>query len=230
MRMSVKTLPSEDYRSTTDTFYSLLSHAEGLVNAGEVREARRFLAQFIERKHLDRRMLPTLAALYLRVGKPEQAIGTMQRAIDELGTSADLLNTFGLLLASLGRERESRVQFEEALKLDASNADALKNLAFALHRSGERLQAFALLVRCFHSTPLSAELRLVSGILLELDGRREEATCCYRDAMELSGDCDQVRFASERLFRLGDDSCGLTFEEIMERMKAECDAADDTLW
>lgn len=228
--MSVKTLTSEDYRSTADTFTSLLSHAEGLVNAGQVREARRFVAQFIERKHMDRRMLPTLAGLYLRVGKPEQAVGTMQRAIDELGTSADLLNTFGLLLASLGRERESRVQFEEALKLDSGNADALKNLAFALHRSGERSRAYALLVRCFYSTPLSAELRLVSGILLELDGRRQEAACCYRDAMELSGDCDQVRLASERLFRLGDEPCGLTFEEIIDRLKVECGEPEPTLW
>ncbi len=225
--MSVETLQSDDFRSTTDPFFSLLSHAEGLVNAGQVREARRFLAQFIERKHPDRRMLPALASLYLRVGKPEQAIGTMQRAIDELGTSADLLNTFGLLLASLGRERESRVQFEEALKLDASNADALKNLAFALHRAGERLQAYALLVRCFHSTPLSAELRLVTGILLELDGRRPEAACCYRDAAELSGDCEQVRFASERLFRLPQETGELTFEEIIDRLKSECGATDE---
>src|SRR5438128_1820007 len=76
--------------SINDTFFSLLSHAEELIDAGRVREARRLIAQFIERKHLDVPMLPAVAALYLRVGKPDQAVITMRQALEQLGGQAEL--------------------------------------------------------------------------------------------------------------------------------------------
>jgi|GEM_PF-1814307 len=212
----------DDIESTDESFISLLSHAEELIDAGRVREARRLLAQFVERKHLDGRVLPAVAALYMRVGKPEQAVVAMQQAIGQLGDQPELLNTFGLLLASLGRERESREQFEQALRMDESNSEALRNLAFTLHRAGERTEAYAMLVRCFHTAPLSAELRLICGALLELDGRPDEAACCYHDVLELSGVQDQVQLASQRLFVLGIDPGGLVFEEVMERLEREC--------
>jgi Flp pilus assembly protein TadD len=209
-----------DVQSHTEHFVSLLSHAEELIDAGRVRDARRLLAQFIERKQLDGRMLPALAALYLRVGKPEQAIGTMRKAIDEGGPQPDLLNTLGLIFASLGREVESREQFEQALAIDESNVEALRNLAFTLHRSGERGRAYHLLLKCFRLTPLSAELRLICGALFELDGRRDEAAACYREVIELSTVCDQVQLASHRLFALREDESDLTFDTVMERLAA----------
>jgi Tfp pilus assembly protein PilF len=206
---------------TNDTFFSLLSHAEELIDAGRVREARRLIAQFIERKHLDIPMLPALAALYLRVGKPDQAVITMRQAIEQLGGQAELHNTFGLLLASLGRDAESRTQFEEALRIDPVNSEALRNLAFTLHRAGERGQAYAMLIRCYHAAPLSAELRLVCGALLELDGKVHDAACCYRDVMELSQVCDQVNLASQRLFAIGEQSTDRSFEEVMAELERE---------
>ncbi len=213
--------------STGESFFSLLAHAEELVDAGRVREARRLLAQFIERKHLDGRMLPAVAALYLRVGKPEQAVLAMEQAVGRLGARPELLNTFGLLLASLGRERESREKFEAALRIDDTNSEALRNLAFTLHRAGERQEAYRMLVRCFHAVPLSAELRLICGALLELDGRLDDAACCYRDVIELSSVCDQVRLASQRLFRLGADRPEMAFEDVMERLEREGVAAGE---
>ena len=221
--LGVEIVLHNDSRSSEETFLSLFSHAEELIDAGRVKEARRLLAQFIERKHLDGRMLPALAALYLRIGKPDQAVAAMKSAIAELGAQPELLNTFGLLLASLGRERESREKFEEALRLDPTNSEALRNLAFALHRAGERPRAYAMLVRCFRSAPLSAELRLVCGALLELDGRLDDAANCYRDVMELSSVCEQVRLASQRLFFLGADRPEIPFEEVILRLEADCD-------
>lgn len=206
---------------TGESFFSLLSHAEELIDAGRVRDARRLLAQFIERKQLDGRILPAVAALYMRVGKPEQAMLAMQKAIDQLGEQPELLNTFGLLLASLGREQESREKFEAALRLDSTNSEALRNLAFTLHRAGERADAYVMLVRCFHSTPLSAELRLICGALMELDGRLDEAVSCYRDVIELSSVCDQVRLASQRLFVLGADRPEIAFEDVMEKLERD---------
>jgi tetratricopeptide (TPR) repeat protein len=221
--LAIEIVVHNDSRSSEETFLSLLSHAEELIDAGRVKEARRLLAQFIERKHLDSRMLPALAALYLRVGKPDQAVAAMRTALDKLGAQPELLNTFGLLLASLGRERESREKFEEALRLDATNSEALRNLAFALHRAGERPRAYAMLVRCFRAAPLSAELRLVCGALLELDGKLDEAANCYRDVMELSTVCEQVRLASQRLFALGAERPEIAFEDVILMLEEECD-------
>lgn len=218
--MSVK-IVVKNTGSTNETFFSLLSHAEELIDAGRVREARRLIAQFIERKHLDVPMLPALAALYLRVGKHDQAVTTMRQAIEQLGGQAELHNTFGLLLASLGREQESREQFEEALRIDPVNSEALRNLAFTLHRAGERSQAYVMLIRCYHAVPLSAELRLVCGALLELDGKLDDAACCYRDVMELSQVCDQVNLASQRLFAIGQDRACRGFDDVMAQLEQE---------
>lgn len=210
---------------TTTTFHSLLAHAEELIDAGRIREARRLITQFIQRKEPDARTLPALAALYLRVGKPDQAIAAMKQALTVLGHEPELHNTFGLLLASLGRERESREQFEAALRVDPSNVDALRNLAFTLHRCGRRAEAYLMLVRCYHTAPLSAELRLICGALLELDGRRPEAACCYRDVMELSPVGDQVTLASQRYFAIEEYRPELTFEEVMVSLERECASA-----
>jgi tetratricopeptide (TPR) repeat protein len=160
-----------------------------------------------------------LASLYLRVGKSDQAIATMRRAIEELGSNPDLLNAFGLMLASLGREEESREQFEAALALDCHNTEALRNLAFTMHRRGDREQAYNLLVQCFHATPLSVELRLICGTLLELDGNVDDAVCCYREVVELSMVTEQMRLASQRLLFLDVNQPDLPFEEIIRRLE-----------
>lgn len=202
-------------------FLSLLSHAQELVDADRVHEARRLLAQFVERKLVDARMLPVLAALYLRVGKPRKAIATMRDAVKQLEPSAEVLNTFGLLLSTIGREQESREQFEEALKLEESNPEVLRNLAFALHRAGEHDAAYTMLVRCYDAAPLSAELRLIWGTLCELDGAIDDAICCYHDVIELSSVSEHVQLVSERLLRFDNQETSTTFEEIVARMRPD---------
>lgn len=211
--------------SVRETYLSVLSHAEELINAGRLREARRLVAQFVERKEFEDAMLPALAGLYLRIGKPEQAVATMREAIERVGPSSDLANTFGLMLAALGRDAEGREQFEEALRLDPDNTEALRNLAFTLHRAGERSRAWRLLVQCYRVRPLSAELRLVCGALFELDGHRDEAVCCYRDVLELVGLGEQMRMAATRLVALGAPGQTLAFEEVMERTALSLDTA-----
>lgn len=198
-----------------------MSHAEELIDAGRVRDARRILTQFLGRKHPDPRMLPALASLYLRVGKSELAVRTMHQAIDEVPGEPEMHNTLGLIFAKLGRESESRAEFERALALEPTNADALRNLAYILHRRGECAAAYGLLVRCYTATPLSVELRLICGTLLELDGRLDEAANCYRDATDLGGVSEQVELASQRMFALGDERPTIGFEEIMARLEAD---------
>ncbi|MBC8144461.1 MAG: tetratricopeptide repeat protein [bacterium] len=198
-----------------------MSHADELIDAGRVHEARRILSQFLGRRHLDPRMLPALAALYLRVEKPEMAVRTMNQAIGEAPGDPELHNTLGLIFAKLGREGASRAEFERALEIEPSNADALRNLAFILHRSGERSSAYALLVRCFHAAPMSVELRLICGTLLELDGDLDDAANCYRDAMELGGVSEQVALATHRMFALGDDRPEILFEDIVAHLERE---------
>jgi len=220
----LSTVARQPVGSSRETYLSVLSHAEELLNAGRLREARRLVAQFVERKEFESAMLPALAGLYLRIGKPEQAVATMREAIEKVGPNSDLANTFGLMLAALGRDAESRQQFEEALRLDADNTEALRNLAFTLHRAGERDRAWRLLVQCYKVRPLSAELRLVCGALFELDGHHDKAVCSYRDVLELVGLGEQMRMAATRLVALGAPEQTLAFEEVMEAMAASLES------
>ena len=145
----------------------------------------------------------------------------MHRAISQSGENPELHNTLGLIFALLGREGESRSQFEKALSLDPSNPEALRNLAFIFHRTGSRADAYTLLIRCFRATPLSVELRLICGTLLEMDRRMEEAAICYREVIDLSTVCEQVQLASQRLVALGPTASELDFEQVIERLRAE---------
>lgn len=166
-------------------------------------------------------MLPAVASLYLKAGKPEKAIRTMHRAIEKAEPNAELRNILGLMYAALGRERDSREQFQIALTIDSKNAESLRNLAYILHREGERQDAYALLVQCFDAAPLSVDLRLICGTLLELDGRLDDAANCYRDAMEIASVGEQVELASSRLYAVGVDRPVREYEDVMASLRSE---------
>ncbi len=211
--------------SASDSFVSVLAHAEELIDAGDKRKARYLLTQFVERKTIDASILPALAALYLRIGKPDQAVRTITRAIENDEDNADLHNTLGLIFALLGREEESRVEFESAIRLEPDNPEALRNLAFVFHRAGDRMRAYATIVRCAHATPLSVELRLIAGTLLEMDGRLDEAASCYQEVVDLSGVNEQLQLAHQRLVSIGDHGMRMAFEEVVAQLAREVEAA-----
>lgn len=205
----------DDVQSTDDSFWSLLSHAQELLDHGHVRAARLLVTRFVAGKKVEAQRLPALAALYLRVRLYSHAEQTMRQALDELGHTSDLLSSYALLLASIGRAEESRHWLEQAYSLDSQNAEVIRNLAFAAHRTGARSYAYELLGKAYHAAPLSAELRLICGTLLELDGRLGEAASCYRDVLELCQIPAQIELAENRLKNLHQDNDGPTFEEVM---------------
>lgn len=211
----------DDSYSADDNLWSLLTHAQELLDKGQVRRARLLITQFVERKRIDPKKLPVLAALYLRVQMYDRAEQTMQRALTELGHSSDLLSSYGLLLASIGRAEESRQWLEAAYQLDDQNAEVLRNLAFAVHRSGARHRAYELLAQAHQEAPLSTELRLICGTILEFDGKLREAACCFRDVVEICQMPEQINLAVSRLHSLKQEDDGLTFEEVVQAMRAE---------
>ena len=72
------------------------------------------------------------------------------------------------------------------------------------------------------ASPLSVELRLICGTLLELDGRLHDAAVCYREVVELSTVAQQIRLASQRLLFLN-ASVGATdgFEDVIAKLVEE---------
>jgi len=193
-----------------------------------LREARRLIAMFVDRRSVNPRMLPALAAIYVRIGRVDNAIEAMTRALEALGKSVDLLNAYGLLLASVGRVQESRSHFDEALRLDSGHPDALRNLAFAYHRLGERRRAYGLLVQGYLASPASLELRLVCATLLELDGHLPEAAACYRDVVETSTVSAQFELAADRLARLERFDVGIPFGAVMATLGRIAEELDGT--
>lgn len=214
-------MPHDEVLTPDDSFWSLLTHARELLELGHVRAARLLVTRFVAGKRVEAERLPALAALYLCVRLYSHAERAMRRALDELGHTSDLLSSYALLLASLGRADESRHWLEQAYALDNENAEVVRNLAFAVHRTGARLFAYELLGKAHRLAPLSAELRLICGTLLELDGRLAEAASCYRDVVELCQIPAQLELANTRLATLRQGETGASFEEVIARLEEE---------
>jgi len=71
--------------------------------------------------------------------------------------------------------REAILEYRNVLKLDSSNAHALKQLGLAHHSLGEIGQAFPYFLKAQQISPDDVDIRLKLGRIYYLGGKREEA-------------------------------------------------------
>jgi tetratricopeptide (TPR) repeat protein len=141
--------------------------------------------------------------LLIDLGRHSEALAECERALelrraapaDERGLGRTL-NNLGLALQHLGRYRESRRRFGEALAINRRRGDAegeainLSNLAVSATYEGDyswalgRLERTAALIDLHSDAPWAAEQRTVErinrGVVLEKLGAYREALAIYR--------------------------------------------------
>lgn len=81
------------------------------------------------------KVMGTLGLSLYRLGRSNEAIKELDRALAEDGKIAELHNTLGLIYHDLGKSREAHTEFLAAIQLDSGMAEAAYNLA--LHYEGE---------------------------------------------------------------------------------------------
>ena len=122
----------------------------------------------------------------LRDGSAMQlALHYANRAVALLPQNNDCLCLLAALLASLGREAESLRRYEELLKTDSANCEALYGLASLQEQCREYTMALEKLEQAIQLSPKTARYRAAKARILAKMGRTADAAAEYEIAIPL---------------------------------------------
>ena len=116
----------------------------------------------------------------------DAAVQRIRQAMQQAGRHPVLLKELGLMFAQVGQLERSAQVLEQATRLDGDDGEALWLLAgvrMAQDRPAPALLALRRALRSPRSTddnPITGELLLQAGMLLEREGRLQAALECYR--------------------------------------------------
>jgi tetratricopeptide (TPR) repeat protein len=116
----------------------------------------------------------------------DAAVQRIRQAMQQAGRHPVLLKELGLMFAQVGQLERSAQVLEQATRLDGDDGEALWLLAgvrMAQDRPAPALLALRRALRSPRSTddnPITGELLLQAGMLLEREGRLQAAMECYR--------------------------------------------------
>lgn len=94
-----------------------------------------------------------LAAAQKRQGKLQEAIATLDRALELDGNSTAALNNRGWIYAEQEKWTEARADFEQALKYDSDDQGALQGMALVLEKQRNYAEAQQVLSRLNERSP-----------------------------------------------------------------------------
>jgi tetratricopeptide (TPR) repeat protein len=122
----------------------------------------------------------------LALGKPQDAIDVLSRAVTFAPGEADVHNDLGSALSGRARKIEAEASFRRALALNPRSADAFTNLATVLGGLGRFEEAISCFQQSLAINPASPIALNNFANLLREHGRLAEAESCYRQALALN--------------------------------------------
>jgi Flp pilus assembly protein TadD len=128
-----------------------------------------------------------LAELYQKEGRASEVEPTIQKAISLAPTAWAYMNQLGSYYLSVGNYSGAVEQYQEAARLDPQNARALNQLGLTYRRQGRLDEAK---VAFETSLAIESAFKTLSnlGILLQSEGKNEEAAKVYQRAAEMNPD------------------------------------------
>jgi len=143
-----------------------------------------------------------LGAAYLTLGRAEEAVAHLRRAVD-LGRGS-ALPVLGDALRRAGRASEALEVLRRAADARPDDAFAQRSLGFALAAAGEMEQARARFERALVLDPRDLAARLGLGDVLLTEGHAEDALAQYSRAAEILPDLGEAQLGrGNALARLG---------------------------
>jgi tetratricopeptide (TPR) repeat protein len=127
-----------------------------------------------------------LGAVYHQLGRNQEAIRPMKKAVALLPNDAAVHSNLGIVLSALGWHDDALVSHRRALKIQPNYTMALSNLGNTLHEMGRLREAEASYRRALKIKPDYAEAHGNLGITLQGLGRLDEAEASYRRALEIN--------------------------------------------
>ena len=123
-----------------------------------------------------------------------QFILHLHQGIDKEIQRASILVSYGIFLASEGKNKEAREAFDESIRLDPNDVNAYINLGNLLDEEGNKEEAKKAYVKAISVDPDNARAHYNLGLLLVEQGDSVEAEKEFAKAIALdSTDVDAVR-------------------------------------
>lgn len=126
-----------------------------------------------------------LGFVLLNTGRPGEAAGQFQKALDLNSNLAETHYNLGVALAKLGRNEEALEQYQIALKLNPDFADVQEKLGLLLMQWGRMDEAAAHFQRAVQLNPDYAEAHYNLGNCLLRTGQIPEAIAHYERAVAI---------------------------------------------
>jgi type IV pilus assembly protein PilF len=149
----------------------------------------------------------TLGVVYLHyLSKPAEAQAEFQKAIELDPTYAEALTNLGVTLAQQGKWEEAIVAYRKAISLPIYPTPevAYANLGWAYLNLGKQREAEESYRTAVQLQPRFAQAYYFLGVVLDRQGRKEEARSAFRSARDLDPDSPFGRKASELLQTMGE--------------------------
>lgn len=159
-----------------------------LFNQGKLQEAL-VEGEALARQFPDVPLMPNLlGAVYVGLGRLEQAVASYTRAVQIKPESAEAHYNLGVTLSSLGKPKEAVASYDKALRIKPDYADAHYNLGNALKNLGKPEEAVSSLNKALQIKPDFAEAHNNLGNTLSDLGRRVEAISSLAKALQIKPD------------------------------------------
>ncbi len=112
--------------------------------------------------------------VFIKLGRPEEAVVAFSRALAIAGKSADLLAGLGGALQRAGRSTDAQAALDQALELNPEHSAALCNSVHVLTEQLRLGDAISVANRVIAANPVDADMHWNLGIALLLQGQMEK--------------------------------------------------------
>ena len=127
----------------------------------------------------------TLGVVLQQLGRNEEALLPMQKAVELAPNDAQAHSNLGNTLSYLGRLDQAEASFRRALKINKNFAEAHLNLGATLHDMGRLTEAETCYRRAIQIKPGLADAHYNLGNTLKSQNRLAAAEASYRKALQL---------------------------------------------
>lgn len=170
-----------------------------LMHEGMYVEAERLLHIAKKGMKRDGRPSASLGLLFAEQQRTDDAISSLQDAVELDPSDHSSWNNLGFLQFAAGKCDTAVESLREATRLSGGDPLYRNNLGFAYVCQGENLEA----LRAFRTTQPEDEARYNLGVALEREGLSKEALTQYRKALDINPKHDHAEDAFQRLVANG---------------------------
>jgi tetratricopeptide (TPR) repeat protein len=154
-----------------------------LYSRGQYAQAERVCRQIIASRPANADAHNILGVSIAALGKMDEAIGALKRAVKINGQAASYHANLGEILRQAGRLDEAAKSIEEAIKLDPNNAQALNNLGIIQYERRQFAEAVKSYRKALELRPQMSEALNNLGNALRLTGDVDGALNAYQEAL-----------------------------------------------